>query len=164
MFSKKVPFVNCNFSSEIIAALKADEPLPFDPLWKVPRELVQIIHLCVHKDAQQRPSFDQIVQDLVLVCSCFPVLTDHVISKRNQLNMQMLPTTGEDMALFQVDNLTKRQCVLESKRSALLDQMAHLQVSLDEFNSELEDLNNQIATLTPIALRIGPPKLEPLQT
>ena len=156
MLSKEVPFVNCNFSSQIIAALEADEPLPFNPLWKVPRELIQLIRLCTHKDAERRPFFEQIVQELVLICTWYPVLTDHVISKRNQLNMQMLPTTGEDMALFQVDNLTKRQRVLESKRSVLLDQMAHLQVSLDEFNSELEELNDQITTLTPVALRIGP--------
>lgn len=143
MFSKEPPFMGL-FTEGIIRALQENNFLAFHPDWPIPEELVRLIQMCVNNSPKERPTFDLILQQLVIIGTQFPLLAEVVMAKRKQWDYSMLPDNVTDLALFQMEVFMKKRADLVQKKKLMEIQAQKLREKIAGLQEEENSLDERI--------------------
>ena len=147
--------MGCSFTGAIISTLEEDKPLSFSLEWNIPEELARLIQKCVGNEPKMRPSFDLILQELVIISSQFPRLSEIVIEKKNLFEYDMLPGNLNDLTLYQLENFLRKRAQLLEKRKTMDIQAQKLRKKIEDLFLEGEAVDKRInelsLALTPVS-------------
>jgi len=137
MFSKRIPFENLRWTAEICSHLEEGQGPTFDPAWRAPLGLVELVGQCCSLRAPSRPGFREVLRSLLGVAEGVPALHPFVMSKWKEHDDSR--GSGNELS-NRVYLLDQNMLKLREERERIHSQIVALQEQLGEIDTQMNDV------------------------